>query len=227
MRHRTAVAPVLTTPADFPRPAWPLPLGLHFTYFGGTVRLRYEIALPYSGAARLSRVNLHLLRSISMNNRAQIIEVLEGELNAMEDREASEENAIFLNVLLKLIQGLRMLEKGEVPPIFVPKKVKTRGKPVTVRNYRLKAISAVWALREAGYSAEKAMQFVADAHGVTPEAVRKWRRELGKSSEPDDLMMKNTLISNYRLFSWTKEKLQEAVKRAAKGYQAATIKNGK
>jgi hypothetical protein len=125
-------------------------------------------------------------------NRNLIIEILEDELYALEDRKVvgksrselavkTEDDNIFRNVLLELIEGLKALKRGEVLPIFVPERVRTRGKAATARNYRLTAVGAVAALREAGYSSEKAMEFVADAHGVTPEAVRKWRRDDGWS----------------------------------------------
>jgi hypothetical protein len=78
---------------------------------------------------------------IPMIIRAYILEVLEGELNALEgelnaleDQEATDHNAALHRVLLRLSADLALLEKEEVPPLFVPKKVKARGKrPATVR----------------------------------------------------------------------------------------------
>jgi hypothetical protein len=54
-----------------------------------------------------------------MITRAHILEVLEGELNALEDRERDDNHANALHqVLLLLIDGLEKLEKGEVPPLL-------------------------------------------------------------------------------------------------------------
>ena len=65
-----------------------------------------------------------------------------------------------------MIGGLQLLEKGEVLPFLAAKKVKARGRwPATVRERRLKAIGAVKALRNVGYSVEKAVEIVAEAHG--------------------------------------------------------------
>ena len=64
-----------------------------------------------------------------MITRAQILQVLEGELNALEDRELEDNHANALHqVLLLLIDGLEKLEKGEVPSVLAPSKVKSKGK---------------------------------------------------------------------------------------------------
>lgn len=103
-----------------------------------------------------------------MITRAQILQVLEGELNALEDRELEDNHANALHqVLLLLIDGLEKLEKGEVPSVLAPSKVKARGKrPATLWEGRLTAIVAVRVLRRAGYSAEKAIEIVANAYGA-------------------------------------------------------------
>ena len=125
-----------------------------------------------------------------MITRAYILEILESELNALEDQEASDHNSALHRVLLRLIADLALLEKGEVPPLFAPKKVKARGKwPTKVRKLKLNAIGAVRALRKVGYLAHEAIEIVAKAHAVDPETVRHWRKTLGKDTEPEAIML--------------------------------------
>jgi hypothetical protein len=164
-----------------------------------------------------------------MMTRAYILEVLEGELNALEDREpVTDHNAALHRVLLRLIADLETLEKGEVPPLFARKKVKARGKrPATLRKGRLIAIGAVRTLRKVGYSAEKAIKIVADEHAVSSEAICQWRKTLGKDTDPEALMLMAQLPSSYLLFGWTKEDLLKEVSRAGQAFRAARGKKGK
>jgi hypothetical protein len=163
-----------------------------------------------------------------MITRAQIIQVLEGELNVVEDREATDENAAFRQVLVHLIAGFQALEGGEVRPLFVPKKVKAKGKwPATLRKCRLMAIGAVRALRKAGYKAKDAIQIVAGAYGVTEDAVRQWQKTLGKDTDIEAQMTMSLLPSSYSLFLGTKEGLLEAVTKAGQSFKEAQEKKGK
>jgi hypothetical protein len=119
---------------------------------------------------------------------------------------------------------LALLDKGEVPPLFVPKKVKAKGKrPAKVHELRLKAIAAVKRLRKFGYSAEKAIEIVADAYGPTPEATRQWQKTLGKDTDSEALM----LMASYSIFPSTKEDLLKAVAGAGQAFKDAQEKKGK
>lgn len=163
-----------------------------------------------------------------MITRAHIIQVLEGELNAVEDREATDEDAAFRHVLLLLIAGFKSLEEGEVPPLFVPKRVQARGKwPAKVRKLRLIAIGAVKALRNVGCSTQEAIEIVAEAHAVDPETIRYWRKTLGKDTAPEAQGLMWLLPSSYSLFAWTKEDLLKAVKRTGQAFKDAQVKKGK
>jgi hypothetical protein len=153
-----------------------------------------------------------------MITRTQIIQVLEGALNALENQEATDHNAALHRVLLRLSADLALLERGEVPPLFVPKKVKARGKrPGTVRELRLKAIAAVKRLRKFGYSAESAIEIVAGAYGRSPEAIRQWRKTLGKDTDPEAQM----LMASYTIHPSTKEGLLKAIAWAGKAFKHA------
>jgi hypothetical protein len=113
-----------------------------------------------------------------MITRAQIIRILEGELNAIENRE-TEDNAQIHHVLQVLIDGLEALEGGETPPLFVAKKVKARGKwPANVRRLKLIAVGAVKALRKVGSSAQEAIEIVAKAWTLRRYAIgeKRWGR---------------------------------------------------
>jgi hypothetical protein len=163
-----------------------------------------------------------------MITRAQIIEILEGELNAIEDRD-NEDNAQIHQALKILAVSLKALEGGdEAPALFTPKKVQAKGKrPATLRKRRLISIGAVSALGNAGYSVEKAIDVVADAHALSPDAIRQWRKTLGKDKDPEAQALMALLPSSHSLFSWTKEDLLKAVKRAGQSFKDAQGKKGK
>ena len=136
-----------------------------------------------------------------MITRAHILRVLEGELNALEDREMEDNDANALHqVLLVLIEALESLDEGEVHPLFARTKVKTWGKkPATVRKLRLHAIGAVAALRKAGCLAHEAIWLVADAYAVNCETIRKWRKTLGKDMEDTNAqMIKGLWVSEFK-----------------------------
>jgi hypothetical protein len=161
--------------------------------------------------------------------RAQILQVLEGELNALEDRELEDNHANALHqVLLLLIDGLEKLEKGEVPSVLAPSKVKARGKrPATLWEGRLTAIVAVRVLRRAGYSAEKAIEIVANAYGATTDAIRQWRKTLGKDADSEAQMLKAEMRLTIFPLTKTKEGLLTAVTRAGQAFKDAQEKKGK
>jgi hypothetical protein len=165
-----------------------------------------------------------------MITRAQILQVLEGELNVLEDRESLKDNDsnALQQVLLLLIDGLEKLEKGEVPPVFAPSKVKARGKrPATLWEGRLTAIVAVSVLRRAGYSAEKAIDIVAKAFGVSTDAIRQWRKTLGKDADSELQMLKAEMRLSIFPLTKTKEGLLIAVARAGQAFKDAQEKKGK
>jgi hypothetical protein len=162
-----------------------------------------------------------------MITRAYILEVLEGEINVLEGRGlVTRHESDLYEVLLRLIADLALLEKGEVPPLFVPKKVKARGKrPAKVRELRLKAIGAVIALRKVGCSAQEAIEIVAEAHAVSPETIRHWRKTLGKDTDPEAIMLMALLP--YPIFSLKKENLLKAVAHTGQAFKDAQEKKGK
>jgi hypothetical protein len=167
-----------------------------------------------------------------MITRAYILEVLEGELNALEERELEDSAANALHqVLQHLIAGLKALEGGEAPPLFVPKKVKARGKwPATVRKLRLHAICAVATLRMAGCLAHEATSLVADAFAVDDETVRKWRKTLGKATKDTEDVEALTVQLHWapRIHGpWTKDRLLDEVKRKGEEFKKAQVKKGK
>jgi hypothetical protein len=162
-----------------------------------------------------------------MITRAQVIQILVGEINAIEDRD-TEDNAQIHQVLNVLSASLKALEGGEVPPLFTPKNVTAKGKrPATLRKCRLIAIGAVSALRKAGYKVENAIDIVADAYGLSPDAMRQWRKTLGNDTDPEAQALMQLLPSSYSLFAWTKEDLLKAVKRAGQSFKHAQEKKGK
>jgi hypothetical protein len=162
-----------------------------------------------------------------MMTRAQIIQILEGELNAIEDRD-TEDNAQIHHVLKVLIVNLKAVEAGdEAPALFIPTKVKAKGKrPATLRKCRLIAIGAVSALRKAGYKVENAIDIVADAYGLSPDAIRQWRKTLGKDTDPEAQILMQSLPSSFSLFALTKDDLLNAVKRAGQSFKDAQGKKG-
>jgi transposase-like protein len=162
-----------------------------------------------------------------MFTRTQIIQILEGELNAIEDRD-TEDNAQLHHVLNLLIAGLKALEGGEVPPLFDKRKVTAKGKwPAKVRKQRFLAIGAVKALVKAGYKVWEATEIVAKSHGVSPDAVRQWRKTLGKDTDVEAQALMSLLPSRYTLFGWTKEGLLKAVEQSGKALRDAQQKQGK
>jgi hypothetical protein len=180
-----------------------------------------------------------------MITREHVIRVLEGALNALEGQEAENEvsqkgkdkaaqaaednaaNALH-QVLLLLIDGLEKLEKGEVPPIFAPSKVKERGKrPATLWQGRLTAIVAVSVLRRRGHSAEKAIEIVAKAYGVSTDAIRQWRKTLGKDADSKAQMLKAEMRLSIFHLTKTKQGLLTAVARAGQAFRDAQEKKGK
>jgi hypothetical protein len=165
-----------------------------------------------------------------MITRAHILEVLEGELNALEERELEDRAANDLHqVLLVLIDGLESLNAGEVPPLFAPAEVKTWGeKPATTRMLRLHAIGAVAALQKAGCSIEKAIFLVADAYARSTEAIRQWRKTLGKNKKDTEAqMIKGLWVSRVQTFHWTKDGLLKDLKRKGQEFKKAQVKKGK
>lgn len=161
-----------------------------------------------------------------MITRAQIIQILEGELNAIEECDTAD-NAQIHQVLKILIVSLKALEGGEVPPLFAPTKVKAKGKrPATLRKRRLIAIGAVSALRKAGYKVEEAIDIVADACGLSSDAIRQWRKTLGKDADPEAQALMQLLPTSFSLFAWTKEDLLNAVKQAGQSFKDAQEKKG-
>jgi hypothetical protein len=161
-----------------------------------------------------------------MITRAYILEVLEGELNALEERQATDENEAFRKVLVHLVAGFEALEGGEVPSLFVPKKVKARGKwPAKVRKLKLIAIGAVRALRKNGYSAQEAIEIVAEAHAVSADAVRQWRKTLGKDTDLEAKMLMGQLPNS--VFLKPEEGLLKAVERTGQAFKDAQEKKGK
>jgi hypothetical protein len=160
-----------------------------------------------------------------MNTRAQIIRVLEGEVDAIEER-GGEDTAQIHHVLQLLIVGLEALEGGETPPLFVAKKVKAWGEwPAKVRKLRLIAIGAVQALRKVGYSAQEAIKIVADAHAVSSETVRYWRKTLGKDTELEAQLLIGSLPNS--IFLKSKEDLLKAVRRTGEDFKKAQVKKSK
>jgi hypothetical protein len=154
-----------------------------------------------------------------------MIRVLEWELNALEDRKLEDDHANALHqVLLLLIDGLEKLDKGEVSPIFARSKVKARGKrPATLWEGRLTAIVAVRALRRIGYSADKAIDIVANAYGVSTDAIRQWRKTLGKDTDSKAQMLKAEMRLSIFPVTKTKEGLLTAVARAGQAFKDALM----
>ena len=162
-----------------------------------------------------------------MITRAQIIQILEGELNAIEDCDTAD-NAQLHHALKILTAGLKALEGGEAPALFVPTKVSAKGKrPVTLRKCRLMAIGAVRALAEAGYNVGPAIEIVADAYGSSAETIRQWRKTLGKETDAEAQILMQLLPSSFSLFAWEQEDLLNAIKRAGQSYKDAQGYKGK
>lgn len=165
-----------------------------------------------------------------MITRAQILQVLEGELNALEDRESLEDNHAnaLHQTLLGLIEALHLLNEGEVHPLLAPAKVKKWGKkPATVRTLRLHAIGAVAALRKAGCSVQEAISLVADAYARSTEAIRQWQKTLGKNKgDTEAQMIKGLWVSRVQTFHWTKDGLLKDLKRKGQEFKKAQEKKG-
>jgi hypothetical protein len=165
-----------------------------------------------------------------MITRAYVLEVLEGELNALEEREMKDNEANALRrTLCVLIEALKLLDEGEVHPLVDPAKVKAWGKnPGSVHKLRLHAIGAVTALRKAGCSIKEADSLVADAYARTPEAIRKWRNTPVKDTKDMEAQMITGLwASRVETFNWTKHDLLQDLKRKGQEFKKAQVKKGK
>ncbi len=93
-----------------------------------------------------------------------------------------------IRILNEAIDGLRALDGGEVPPIFLKTNKKSWGDwPVQALVLELKALQHIAKLREIGYSASKAYTRVAKRYQVEVDQIKQWRRRLIKLGEIDGL----------------------------------------
>jgi transposase-like protein len=133
-------------------------------------------------------------------------------------------------LLEEAVDGIDMLDGGEVPEIFRPAKLsRWYTNPETIKRLRIRAAAQTALLIEMGHPTGQAQSDVASEYNVSPETVRKWIKEFARPENAQYGHAWRSLVGVYRThkkrgWPYDASSATRALKKAAADFRARVKK---